>query len=214
MHSHVYGIVLVFSWSLTPIAYLKYASLPSVPLDNVVFEHSVLYLSFSSVIFAVSSRCMTGRALWKPKLYQRLCKPAIYFYTSVDLTFLYSDLQGLLILHCPFVLKLGSQNVKMPEAFSCKIGFVPFDVLHCISSLGPERKLQHTAISLGATPQDQTGQNKRGRKKKSWTCTEKATGRWGCKVPCLNVSVLQFLKQNNAVVTFKMLIVLNERSNQ
>lgn len=108
-----------------------------------------------------------------------------------------------LILLCPLVLKLGSQSIKMPGCFSRKIGFIPFDVLHCVSSLGPERKLQHTAVSLGAAPQDQTGQNKRGRKKKSWICTEKATGRWGCKVPCLNVSALQFLKQENALVTLR-----------
>lgn len=44
-------------------SYLRYASLPSVSLDNVVFEHSVLYLPFSSVVFAISSRCMTGRSL-------------------------------------------------------------------------------------------------------------------------------------------------------
>lgn len=107
------------------------------------------------------------------------------------------------MLLCLFVIKLGSESIKMPGCFSQKIDFIPFDVLRCLSLLGPERKLQYTAISLGAAPQDQTGQNKRGRKKKSWTCTEKATGRWGCKVPCLNVSMLQFLKQKNAVVNLR-----------
>lgn len=92
----------------------------------------------------------------------------------------------------------------MPWCFSRKLDFISFDVLYCVYLLGPERKLQHAAISLGAAQQDQTGQNKRGRKKKSWTCTEKATGRWGCKVPCLkSVSIAAFKAKKIAMVTLR-----------
>lgn len=54
----------------------------------------------------------------------------------------------------------------MPGCFSQRLALFPL-MYSIVPSLGPEGKLQHTAISLGAAPQDQTGQNKRGTKKKS-----------------------------------------------
>lgn len=153
-------------------SYLKYASLPSVSLDNVVFEHSGLYLPFS-VIFAISSRYGL-EGLFESLSYIKGCAnlPATFILLFICLSLQWPPRTiNILLLLCSFLLKLGSQSIKMPGCFSWEIGFIPFDVLCCVSSLGPERKLQHAAISLGAAPQDQAGQNKRGRKKKSWICT-------------------------------------------